>query len=442
MYYFPPYAMVDPDSLTMWLSNDCCSDFPHWTQYMLFDSLPTEDAHGALTMWDLGNFWHWRNITLTPADIAFTDEMCIKFQITTNAKFVDLGWDVDYLEIIGDVSGPFVEEEFNTLDWWTCTVEAYSLWHDIGGGCWEWSDTGPQYYANLNDALVYFTDTTQAYNVDLSFDLDYVLGAGDTVYLEISNDNVTWDLLDTFEGTFAGTYTVPINAYVPGQVFIRFRATSDETGFAGYFNVCNMLLMGMLDLHAPTTDCAITGVYCDGKYTSDVTVTITGYDDVTGIAAIYYKLDGGAQQVYTGPITVSAEGAHTVEYWAVDNAGNVETPHNMCTGFTIDKDTQAPTVSITAPTAGITIFGNTIPFGKKVIIIGGFTATATASDDSGVHSVKFFMDDVLFGESTGPTYSAYCGLKHMGAGVLKAVATDNTGKTGTATLDVTYFKLL
>jgi hypothetical protein len=51
------------------------------------------------------------------------------------------------------------------------------------------------------------------------------------------------------------------------------------------------------------------------------------------------------------------------------------------------------------------------------------------------------MDDVLFGESTGPTYTAYCGLKHMGAGVLKAVAEDNTGKTGTATLDVTYFKL-
>ena len=198
----------------------------------------------------------------------------------------------------------------------------------------------------------------------------------------------------------------------------------------------------MLDLRAPASRCSLSGVFCDGVYTSDVTVTLTSADDITGVSAIYYKLDGGPQTTYNGPFTVTAEGAHTVEFWAVDNAGNVETPHQQCAGFTIDKDTAAPTVSITAPSAGITIFGNTISLGSKVIIIGGFTVTATASDDTGVHHVAFYMDDVLFGESTGPTYTAYCGLKHMGAGVLKATAFDVTGKTGTATLDVTYFKLL
>jgi hypothetical protein len=455
------YVWPAGDFLTMWVSNNCCDEpcdacdcnynsDADFVQIMTFDNLAGEDGDGDLDMWDSGAFWKTRTVTLTnTVDIVFTDTMCIKFKFITNDRFVDVGWELDYIDIIGDVTGPlngpFMEDNMDSMLNWTCMAGANTLWDTVPQtDCWIWQNaTADGYGPNLNDALTYYTDTSQTYNVDLEFDLDYNLGEGDVVYLEISTDNATWDILDTWnEGSFIGPYSVPINNWVPGPVWIRFRAVSNDSGFGlGYFEVCNLRLMGMLDLNAPDSSCTITGVYCDGVYTSDVTVTLTATDDILGVAAIYYKLDGGAQQVYTGPITVSAEGAHTVEYWAVDGAGNVESPHNMCAGFTIDKDTQAPTVTITEPAAGITIFGKHIGFGSKVIIIGGFQATATASDDSGIHSVKFYMDDVLFGESTGPTYTAYCGLKHMGAGVLKAVAEDNTGKTGTATLDVTYFKL-
>jgi hypothetical protein len=319
-------------------------------------------------MFDVGNYWHWDNNTITNgAPLAFTDSMCIRFQFTTNSYFTDRGWDVDELILIGGTSGTvYIDDEFNTMDGWICDVGSYSLWHDLGMGCWEWSDVGPLYPANMNDALIYFTDTTQAYNVDLQFTVDSILGTGDLVYVYISNDNATWDILETIAGNNVATvYTIPINAYVPGPVYIKFVAVSDGTGLnPGYFRVCNMILTGMLDLRAPILSCSLSGVFDNGEYTSDVTVTITATDDITGVATIYYKLDGGAQQVYSGPFTVSAEGAHTVEYWAVDHAGNVA-PHQMCAGFTIDKDTQAPTVAITAPGIGITIFGNTIPLGKK-----------------------------------------------------------------------------
>ena len=38
----------------------------------------------------------------------------------------------------------------------------------------------------------------------------------------------------------------------------------------------------------------------------------------------YASVDGAAATAVTAPITLSAAGAHTVKYWSVDKAGNVE----------------------------------------------------------------------------------------------------------------------
>lgn len=62
-----------------------------------------------------------------------------------------------------------------------------------------------------------------------------------------------------------------------------------------------------------------------GVYAGPVTVTLsaTATSGFT-IADTYYTVDGGAQQTYTTPFTVSGEGSHTVTYWSVDNAGVYE----------------------------------------------------------------------------------------------------------------------
>lgn len=63
-------------------------------------------------------------------------------------------------------------------------------------------------------------------------------------------------------------------------------------------------------------------------YTDPVMVTLSSTPDAGySIAAIYYKLDGGATQQYTAPFTVSGTGSHSFEYWAVDNTGLEELPH-------------------------------------------------------------------------------------------------------------------
>ncbi len=54
-----------------------------------------------------------------------------------------------------------------------------------------------------------------------------------------------------------------------------------------------------------------------------VTLSATATSGFT-VANTYYTVDGGPQQTYTAPFTVSGEGAHTVNYWSVDNVGVYE----------------------------------------------------------------------------------------------------------------------
>jgi hypothetical protein len=54
-----------------------------------------------------------------------------------------------------------------------------------------------------------------------------------------------------------------------------------------------------------------------------VQVSLTGSDNLSGVAARYFRIDGGATQTYTNAFTVSGDGNHTVDYWSMDGAGNV-----------------------------------------------------------------------------------------------------------------------
>jgi hypothetical protein len=61
----------------------------------------------------------------------------------------------------------------------------------------------------------------------------------------------------------------------------------------------------------------------------EITVNLTATDNPngSGVATTYYTLDDGAPQTGTS-VVLTAEGAHTIEYWSVDNAGNIEVKHS------------------------------------------------------------------------------------------------------------------
>jgi hypothetical protein len=110
-----------------------------------------------------------------------------------------------------------------------------------------------------------------------------------------------------------------------------------------------------IDGTAPVT----TQAGADGAWhATDVTVTFAATDDppagsegepTSGIAAVEYRVDGNGWTVVSGGAVITApsdggnDGAHLVEYRAVDLAGNVEQTRSATVGI----DTQGPIVSDT-----------------------------------------------------------------------------------------------
>ena len=136
----------------------------------------------------------------------------------------------------------------------------------------------------------------------------------------------------------------------------------------------------------------------NGWYVSDVNVTLTATDDMSGVKEIKYNVDGGPTHTINGDIgtfTLTQEDDSwdlQVEYWAIDNIGNEETPNI----FYIDIDQTKPTIDLVFEVVG----GNPNEGWE-------FLFTATACDTtSGMERVEFYdeegLQDTVYG--LGPTY--------------------------------------
>jgi hypothetical protein len=268
-------------------------------------------------------------------------------------------------------------------------------------------------------------------------------------YLEISTDGGdSWHALDMYTGTSGGdiTDTYDITPFVGNDILVRFRVEgNDDSTDDRFWCINDIMIAGKTDETAPSSSATMSGTMKEsGWYTTNVKVTITAEDIGAGMGEIHYIVDG-SESVVAGDVaefTVSGNGEHNIEFWAVDAMGNEETPHNTIPTFRIDSGA-APSVSITAPEPGLYLFGNKLLSASKVIIIGAFTVEATASDaESGIYRVQFYLDGDLVSEDTEVPFSAYIAEKHMGAGTIKVVAEDFAQNTAEDTLDITYYKFL
>jgi hypothetical protein len=279
----------------------------------------------------------------------------------------------------------------------------------------------------------------------------YIGGPTPTGYIEISADGGdNWFILDVLYDDYSGGYiteTYDISYYAGNDILVRFRVdgtdeqAQDSTVF---WCIDEISIAGKKDDTAPSSSISMTGTMTDaGWYSSNVQVAITAVDDVA-MGEIHYILDG-VETVVSGDLatfSVNGNGAHNIEYWAIDLMGNVETPHNTIPTFRIDAGAP-PSIAITAPETGLYLFGNQLISLSKIFIIGAFTIEATATDaESGVYRVQFYLDGDLISEDTAAPFSAYCAIKHTGAGTIRAVAEDFSGNTAEDTLDITYYKFL
>jgi hypothetical protein len=129
-----------------------------------------------------------------------------------------------------------------------------------------------------------------------------------------------------------------------------------------------------IDSTPPVTTATLNGtIYSSGVYDSIVGVTLSATDNVSGIAKTYYILDGSAAKTYSETaFTVSALGKHTLEYWSVDIAGNIESRHTL--SFAIQSQTIASVTASPNPSVN----------GQKVTIVAKVAATVSGTPTGSV----------------------------------------------------------
>jgi alpha-tubulin suppressor-like RCC1 family protein len=143
------------------------------------------------------------------------------------------------------------------------------------------------------------------------------------------------------------------------------------------------------DTTPPTTIALMTGALgSNGWYVSDVLMTLTATDNEggSGVKEIHYIVDG-TETIGSGSLAsyvIVGEGKHTVTWYAIDNAGNVETPPQESY---INIDKTAPAITALGTDAAILW----PPNHKMVnITIGGSVA---GDDGSGIASIIITVSD-------------------------------------------------
>ncbi|HVT03342.1 MAG TPA: Ig-like domain-containing protein, partial [Thermoanaerobaculia bacterium] len=133
----------------------------------------------------------------------------------------------------------------------------------------------------------------------------------------------------------------------------------------------------------------------EGAILTGITMAVASASDNVGvILKVEFYLDGVLgrtdtdRHIWNIDTTTVANGVHTLTSKAYDLAGNVGASNPVT--FTVDN--QSPTTAIPAPTAGATVAGTT-------------TVTATASDNSGVTRVEFYLDGALANTDTVSPYA-------------------------------------
>jgi subtilisin family serine protease len=182
-----------------------------------------------------------------------------------------------------------------------------------------------------------------------------------------------------------------------------------------------------VDKAAPETSLALAGTEGDnGWYISDVTVTLSATDSLSGVKETGYRIDGGSWQAYMEPFTVSAS---TVYYRSEDNAGNVETERSR----KIEIDTTAPSIPVVMDEGDYTnsttqLYASWISNDEQSDVAEYWYAIGTKADGTDLDYWTPVGTDVEVTASLdlteGQTY--YIGVKAKnGAGLLSGVGISN-----------------
>jgi hypothetical protein len=191
------------------------------------------------------------------------------------------------------------------------------------------------------------------------------------------------------------------------------------------------------DTQPPSTTVHVSGTQgSNGWYISDVTVELIAIDDLSGVKAINYSINGEANNISGDKATISLsnDGVYTISYYAVDNAGNIEAEKSIIIG--IDK---------TPPTVTVTATPNILwPPRKKELVNVKIDGSVT-EETSGVASLIITVEDEYGTYNMAvPNFGSVIQLEAWRDGddpdgryyTITATVTDNAGHQSSATTEV------
>lgn len=215
---------------------------------------------------------------------------------------------------------------------------------------------------------------------------------------------VAWSCSDALSGIDG---SCPANSTIPGEGdnLSAGASVNDKAG-----NSTTKTVSGFkIDRTAPSTSASVPAPLASGWYAGAVEVTLTGVDHLSGVDKTYYSVDGGSAQEYDGPFSHALPGSHTITFWSLDKAGNVE-----------DSDAPGHTITIKIDNIKPTITGSRAP-----------EANAFGWNNGPV-TVSFVCDDLESGIAgcVGGTTLANEGAGQEATGV----AQDNAGNVNSTTV--------
>jgi PKD repeat protein/glucose/arabinose dehydrogenase/type 1 glutamine amidotransferase len=151
--------------------------------------------------------------------------------------------------------------------------------------------------------------------------------------------SLEWDFGDGTTSSEAN----PTHTYADGGHFnVKLTVTYADGGTS--VKTIGVDVLDEADESAPVTTATLNPAQPGpgGTYDRPVTVTLSATDTGgTGVASTEYSVNGGPTKEYTGPIQLSSEREHTVEFFSTDGVGNVEATKSV--SFTIAIPEGCPT---------------------------------------------------------------------------------------------------
>ncbi|HFJ9404216.1 TPA: carbohydrate-binding protein [Bacillus paranthracis] len=352
----------------------------------------------ALLSWDAAKDNFKGNVGVTGYDIYNGDTLIGSTTGRTNFKVTGLTPNTTYQFTVkakdeaGNVSDASSPLKFTTLGYDPApvnltlnktvtsngSVAGYEASKVVDGS----ASSGSKWSSNTNGDKWLMVDLGQNYDIS-RWIVKHAGEGGDSLSLNTKNyklqgslDGTTWTDLDSVTGNVSNVtdrYIMKSNVrYV--RLYITTPQNYDDRGTA---NIYEFEVYGRdADVQPPVTTATTDGVTGEDAWNAkDVNVKFTAEDNSTGtgVNRIETRVDGGDWTNKT-ELTLTAEGMHSVEYRAIDNAGNVEAVKHLAIG--IDKT--GPVIAVSVPGDG-SIYENS----------GDLTPQFTLNDNfSGVDNSK------------------------------------------------------